>query len=184
MTTRFRAFYSTPLGVRFVDEDADDIDAEMAVARSREVFGLVHLDRVQQIGSVPEGAGDEAADERREEPLPGPGSDLGPCVVPTGEHDEHMRDVDAVSGAVARGGRVEDELVLFLGRPDEVKLHRLTDHCALVRGHVRCLVLKPPLEVSGLAGVLANLEEVDEQVRGDGVHSHHHHGKTGRQTSR
>ena len=58
MTTRFRAFYSTPLGVRFVDED--DIDAEMAVARSREVFGLVHLDRVQQIGSVPEGARDEA----------------------------------------------------------------------------------------------------------------------------
>lgn len=59
---RFRAFYSTPLGVRFVDEDADDIDAEMAVTRSREVFGLVHLDRVQQIRSVPEGARDEATD--------------------------------------------------------------------------------------------------------------------------
>lgn len=45
-----------------MDEDADDIDAEMAVARSREVFGLVHLDRVQQIRSVPEGARDEATD--------------------------------------------------------------------------------------------------------------------------
>lgn len=43
-----------------MDEDADDIDAEMAVARFREVFGLVHLNRVQQIGSVPEGARDEA----------------------------------------------------------------------------------------------------------------------------
>ncbi len=166
-----KSMYKTPLGYFFGDSEGETAEEAGAKAKERCRFGLVYL-----VNSCTYEKRDEGAEEGREEP-PAPGEDvLGPEVVPSGEQNEGAGDHHG--GFVGVHNRhdarrdldlswVEDDLLVFVAERNQVKLHKLGKHRLLVNGLLDVLLLEPPLDVSKLARVLANLPEVRGEVRRD-----------------
>lgn len=149
---RFMAMYQTPLGYKFSDFEAEDIDDAMGTARSRLVFGVVELAWLKSLGR--DDGGDEGSQERGSEPPESPEDGLDPGVVPAGENHERARDGD-------RAGFprfIKEGHVLLVGQPDKVKVTHLTKHACLVRGDFDVQRLRTAEEVSAFAGVPPDLE--------------------------
>lgn len=175
----YRFLYRTPLGYFFTDW----LEAG-CYEEAKGLFWAVHNSDVCRIIEaqsrlMADQEGDEGADEGGDQPFGGIGEDLEGDVMTAGEKDERVGDLDLLLGPGVMEGNagagllrkgVEDEYVLLVGKRDEVKVHRLLKHRLLVHGKLRSFVLKAPLEVSALAGVRADPEEVDEEICGDLAH--------------
>lgn len=166
-----KSMYKTPSGFYVgTSEGETSEEAEGEAMSSCKLVGgqMIYLSTHEEC--------DERAEEGREEP-PAPGEDvLGPEVVPSGEQNEGAGDHHG--GFVGVHNRhdarrdldlswVEDDLLVFVAERNQVKLHKLGKHRLLVNGLLDVLLLEPPLDVSKLARVLANLPEVRGEVRRD-----------------
>lgn len=170
----FRAMYNTPLGFKFSDFEAGGMGEAMDVARGRAVFGLVEVMWVRGLGG--DGGRDERAEERGGEP-PRPAEDgLDPGVVPAREQHERRGHGDRAGFPTF----VREGHLLLVGQPHQVKVLHLGKHACLVRGDFDVERLRTTEEVSAFAGMLADPQEVPEQVGGDGLHGDHHQGRDGR----
>ena len=161
---RYRAMWRTPLGYRFADLCAPSCDEARAVARWRCRDGVGELGWGRELR--PDSVGDQRAEERGSEPPRASEDRLDPGVVTSGEHDEPRGHGHVGDGPVF----VSEGHLLLVGEPDKVKVIHLTEHACLVRGYGDVKRLRTVEEVADLARVLADAEEVPEQVGGDGVH--------------
>ena len=179
--TRMRRYtyrYETPLGTFF-----EDFSAETDEAADREFWSRHPSRDVCCVLSVsvtrePEGEerSEDRADGRGERPSGGSRGQLGPVPAPACERDERRGDgdaplraypVDGDPGLLLVNKRVEHHVLLLIGETYEVKVTKLSKHCYLIRDVGDVLALHPGDEVSALARVPADSQEVDEQVRGD-----------------
>ena len=165
------AWYNTPLGVTFTEDRGATREEAIAKARAREVFGLVELNWLSSYEER-----DEGAEEGGHEPASAGEDVLGPEPVAAGEDPELAADGRPVLRPAPHGhasaGKllpqgVVHELVLLLGESDKVKVVKLGKHRLLVNGPVDVLRLEPPFEVTRLARVLADGEEVRGEVGRD-----------------
>ena len=119
----------------------------------------------------------EPADERGCDPSDVPQEQLEPDVAATNGHYEHERNLHD-RGARGREAWAklyellgEHDLVFVFGERDQMKVTQLTKHLLLVHGVSQAVECHAPFEVSDLACVLANLEEVQQKVRGNRIHA-------------
>lgn len=176
---RYRYWYDTVFGMNIADIVADsdeEADAKFWDGKLRDLNKVLLLEKTVLSA---DGDGDEAANERGEGPSGSGRDEFERGVVASGEHDEAARDGGAALGPKPLNRdagnrlvlqRVEDKLVLAIGKGDEVKVVKLPKHRFLVYGPLDVLRLEPPLEVSDFSGVLSDFPEVDEQVGGNGLH--------------
>lgn len=83
--------------------------------------------------------GDERAEESGDEPLDGGQEVLGPEVVASGEDHEALRHGGRARSA--EGVPPEEDLLVLVGKSDEVKVSELGEHRLLVDGPVEVLLL-------------------------------------------
>lgn len=189
-----RATYLTPLGHITSDLRAATEEEALSLAKERNVFGVVELERtctwVEVDGERVEGRidlaesscdhdrderADDAAEDRGAKPADSDGEVLGPEPVTPGEHVEPARNGDPSLGADAlepdpvpvEDVRVEHELVLVVCKRNETKFLKLGKHRLLVDGLFFTLGLEGPFEVANLARVLADSPEVGGEVGRD-----------------
>lgn len=156
-----RFWYKTPMGYRFTDIEAkslEDAEREFWSQHHRDTCYVNHVS-VSPLGAVPE--------------------PFEPEVTTSCEKREAVRDADAVLRPASMDDdarlhfndeRVEHDLVLLVGERDQTKVKKLSKHRFLVNGAFQAHVFEPPFEISELARVLANLEQVHDQVGGDSFH--------------
>jgi len=139
---RYRATYYTPLGVKFTDYDASDMEDAGRRAHGREVFGLVELMRYEGPLAV-DYESDDCADEGSEQPNQAVADDLRPYVMPAGESDKAQRNrnvhlgtnpMDECPVRINVLQRVIHDVLLVLGKSDKVQLPKLAEHRNLVGG--------------------------------------------------
>lgn len=77
---------------------------------------------------------------------------------------------DSETGLNLLRKRVEHDVVLLVGDSYQVKVRKLFKHRFLVDGPLLALPFKSPFEIATLARVLADLEQVHDEVGGDSFH--------------
>ena len=189
-----RATYLTPLGYTTSDVRAGTKEEALRLADEKKVFGLVKLmwtetwvevdgERVEGgidlARCVADGERDQVPDEAAEgggdKPAEADEGVLGPEPVAPGEHEEAPGDGGSlrvpgqvVGRPVGLGDRrLVKDLVLLVGKRDEVKLLKLGKHRLLVDGRFDVLGREGPFEVANLARVLADSPEVCGEVGRD-----------------
>lgn len=175
----YHIMYKTPLGFMFTD-----IEAESREDAEREFWSQHHRDTCDVIYtgwmmSCTDCGCDKTANDGGEEPLDAVSEPFEPEVMTSCEKREAVRDADAVLRPASMDDdarlhfndeRVEHDLVLLVGERDQMKVKKLSKHRFLVNGAFQAHVFEPPFEISELARVLANLEQVHDQVGGDSFH--------------
>lgn len=172
-----RFWYKTPMGYRFTDIEAkslEDAEREFWSQHHRDTCYVNHVSVSRRYKKR-----DERADEGRDEPLGAVPEPFEPEVMTSCEKREAVRDADAVLRHASMDDdarlhfndeRAEHDLVLLVGERDQTKVEKLSKHRFLVNGAFQAHVFEPPFEISELARVLANLEQVHDQVGGDSFH--------------
>lgn len=173
-------FYETPMGFSF-----GDVVAESREAADREFWSRHHRDTccVLRVSVTDDQEGEERAEDRADGrgdcPGGGAGEELGPAPASPGEGPEGGWHVDFLFGPCAKGtgswSDVDDkwaeyQVLLLVGKRDEVKVHKLAKHAQLVRGCDEVVRLEPGHEVAVLSRVPSDSPEEGDQVGGDGLH--------------
>lgn len=173
-------FYETPLGMSF-----EDVVAESKEASDREFWSRHHRDTcsvlMTSVSREPEGEdrAEGGADGRGDRPGGGAREELGPVPASPGEGPEGGWHVDFLFGPCVKSTGpwsdvddkwVEYQVLLLVGKRDEVKVTKLAKHAQLVRGCDKVVRLEPGHEVAVLSRVLSDSPEEGEQVCGDGLH--------------
>lgn len=178
----FEFSYYTPLGFSFCEVRARSRD------EADELFWRDHHRDTCSITTVrlldPERQGDHGSDDRSRSRRHRPGKrardKLGPVPAPPCEEDESVGDLGRHSSGedvldprrVNRiPHRIENDLVLFAGKPNEVKVSKLFKHAYLVRGALNVEILHPGDYVPLLSGMASDSDEVGDQVCGDRFHA-------------
>lgn len=172
-----RFWYETPMGYMFTDieaESREDAEREFWLKHHRDTCYVNHVSVSRRYEER-----DECANEGRDEPLGTVPEPFEPEVMTSCENREAVRDADTVLRPASMDDdarlnlndeRVEHDLVLLVGERDQMKVKKLPKHRFLVNGALQAHVFEPPFEISELAGVLVNLEQVYDQVDGDSFH--------------
>lgn len=175
----YHIMYRTPLGFMFTDIEAESRDEalrEFWTEHHRDTCNIIYMGRIESNADY---GRDKTANDGGEEPLGTVPEPFEPEVMTSCEKREGARDADTVLRPASMDDnarldlndeRVEHDLVLLVGERDQMKVKKLSKHRFLVNGALQAHVFEPPLEVSELARVFADLEQVHDQVGGDSFH--------------
>ena len=179
----YRVFYMDHGACRFTDIRARSCQEAEAAFWDKSPRTSAKIEMIQPLAYVDglsaDEAGDESSEERGEKPLEAVSKPFEPEVVAPGEYDERTGDGDLSLLADERDSetglnllhkRVEHDVVLLVGDSYQVKVRKLFKHRFLVDGPLLALPFKSPFEIATLARVLADLEQVHDEVGGDAIH--------------
>lgn len=172
----FALMYKSPRGFRIREYEAET--CEDGKREAREYCDRPGYEQIV-LSFYRKSAGDTTR-ECGDQPPEIPAEDFGPDVLPAHSDNKDLGDVyDAslrrgrLGGAAARGDEesvFERDGVLGLGEAAQVALLHLEEHGLFVDGSRKSDALEPSPEVTDLARVGADAEEVDEQVEGRSIH--------------